>query len=220
MAKKGVLLDIDGTLVDSNDAHTRAWLEAFERNGYQCDYNQVRRLIGMGADQLLPAAVEVEKDSPAGKKLSDDWKEIFESKYLPKLQPFPGSRALIEAMKNHGLKLAVASSSEKGMLQKLLKLAGVDSLIDEETSADDAGKSKPSPDIVQAALDRLKLEPGEALMLGDTPYDIEAARKLGVGTVAVRCGGWDDRGLKGAVAIYNDPTDLRQHLAESPFLTG
>ncbi|HEX8228773.1 MAG TPA: HAD family hydrolase [Chloroflexia bacterium] len=218
MKIKGAILDVDGTLVDSNDAHIRSWQGALSQHGYNCTYEEIRRLIGMGSDNLLPNAVGVEKDTPEGKRLSDAWSEIFEREYLPKLKAFPRTRDLLLALKERGLKLVAASSAKGDMLEKLLEIAGATDLLEDSTSADDAENSKPAPDIVEAALKKVGLKAGEVLMLGDTPYDIEAARKLGIGTIGLRCGGWDDEGLKGAVAIYDDPAHLLAHLEDSPLL--
>jgi HAD superfamily hydrolase (TIGR01509 family) len=216
-AVRGVLLDIDGTLVDSNDAHTRAWVEALRRGGHRVTYDEVRRLIGMGSDNLLPALVGIEKESAEGEKLSKSWSEIFTREYLPYLKATPGSRELVYRMRESGLRLAVASSAEKEMLESLLEIAGVADLVKEATTSGDADNSKPDPDIVQGALQKIGLPPGEVLMLGDTPYDIEAAAKAGVGVVALRSGGWDDAGLRGALAVYDSPADLLSHFEESPF---
>ncbi|HVF99839.1 MAG TPA: HAD family hydrolase [Chloroflexia bacterium] len=216
MKIKGVILDVDGTLVDSNDAHIRSWLEALSRHGYNCTYEEIRRLIGMGSDNLLPTAIDVEKDTPEGKRLSDTWSEVFERDYLPNIKAFPRTRDLLLALKARGLKLVVASSAQEDMLDKLLDIAGVKDLLEESTSADDAENSKPDPDIVEASLGKIGLRPSEVLMLGDTPYDIQAARKLGIGTIGLRCGGWDDKGLQGAVAVYDDPADLLARLDDSP----
>lgn len=217
MAKlKGVILDVDGTLVDSNEAHVQAWVKALRRGGYQVSAEKVRPLIGMGSDNLLPTLVGVEKDTPEEEKLSEWWKEIFEREYLPKLKAFPKTKDLLERLKADGFMLAVASSAEKEMLGKLLKIAGADKLVEEETSSGDAENSKPDPDIVQVALDKLGLKPEEVVMIGDTPYDIEAAGKIGMKVIGLRCGGWDDDGLKGAIAVYDDPADLLARLDDSP----
>jgi HAD superfamily hydrolase (TIGR01509 family) len=213
---KGIILDVDGTLVDSNEAHVQAWIKALKRGGYDVPAERVRPLIGMGSDNLLPTLIGVEKDTPEGEKLSEYWKEIFESEYLPRIKAFPKTEELLVRLRADGYKLTVASSAEKEMLKKLLEIAGADNLIEDETSADDAENSKPDPDIVQAALDKINLKPQQVVMLGDTPYDIEAAAKIGVKVIALRCGGWNDHGLKGAIAIYDDPADLLAHLDDSP----
>lgn len=214
---RGVIFDVDGTLVDSNDAHVRSWLEALERGGHEATYEQIRRLVGMGSDNLLPAAVNVSKETEQGKQLSDWWSEVFKEKHLPKLKAFPRTGELFQRMKEDGLKMVVASSSEEDMLEKLLDLAGATDYMESRTSADDADNSKPDPDIVQAALDKLGLEADEVLMIGDTPYDIEAAGKIGVRVVALRCGGFSDKALSGAIAIYDDPADLLASYDHSPF---
>lgn len=214
--RRGILLDVDGTLVDSNDAHARAWVAALAEGGFDVPFERVRRLIGMGGDNLLSEAVGVTKETPQGQRMSERWGEIFQEHYLPHLQAFPQCRALVARMRDEGLRVVVASSSEREMLDALLSIAGITELIDGSTSASDAERSKPAPDLVQAALAKVKLEPGSALMLGDTPYDIESAGKAGVRTIALRCGGWADRDLTDALAIYDDPADLLRHYAESP----
>lgn len=217
---KGILLDVDGTLVDSNDAHARAWVEALREGGHDVSYDKVRKAIGMGSDNLLPNTVGVEKDSEEGKKLIKRWEEIFTERYQPHLKAFPRSKELLQQMKDSGYKLVVASSAKKDQLEVLLKIAGADKIVDEETSSDDAKRSKPNPDIIEVALDKLGYPAEEAVMLGDTPYDIESAAKAGVKTIAFRCGGWQDADLKGAIGIYDNPADLLSHFDSSPLGNG
>jgi HAD superfamily hydrolase (TIGR01549 family) len=213
---RAVILDIDGTLVDSNDAHAQAWVDAFKDQGYQVPFEKVRPLIGMGGDQLLPKAAGLSKESEEGQRIDQQRAKIFKQRYLPYLKAFPEVPALLERMQAAGFELVVATSAKEDELEKLLKIAGADSLIQAQTSADDADNSKPEPDIVQAALDKMEVGPDQVVMLGDTPYDIEAARRAGVRVIALRCGGWDDQGLKGAIAIYDDPADLLAHFESSP----
>lgn len=213
---RGVILDVDGTLVLSNDAHAQSWMEAMADFGYYVTYEKVRPLIGMGGDKVLPETIGLQKDSEEGIKISAKRKEIFKKRYLPVLQAAPGSRELLEYMRVQGLKLAIASSSEKDELKALLQVAGASDLVQEVTSSSDASRSKPDPDVMQVTLQRIGLPANQVLMLGDTPYDIEAAAKVGVGTIALRCGGWTDPELKGALAIYNDPADLLDHYDTSP----
>ena len=213
---RGVILDVDGTLVLSNDAHAQSWMEAMADFGYYVTYEKVRPLIGMGGDKVLPETIGLQKDSEEGIKISAKRKEIFKKRYLPVLQATPGSRELLEYMRVQGLKLAIASSSEKDELKALLQVAGASDLVQEVTSSSDASRSKPDPDVMQVTLQRIGLPANQVLMLGDTPYDIEAAAKVGVGTIALRCGGWTDPELKGALAIYNDPADLLDHYDTSP----
>jgi HAD superfamily hydrolase (TIGR01509 family) len=213
---RGVILDVDGTLALSNDAHAQSWMEAMADFGYYVPYEKIRPLIGMGGDKVLPETIGLQKDSEDGIKISAKRKEIFKKRYLPVLQAAPGSRELLEYMHVRGLQLAIASSSEKDELKALLQVAGASDLVQEETSSSDASRSKPDPDVMQVTLQRIGLPANQVLMLGDTPYDIEAAAKVGVGTIALRCGGWTDPELKGALAIYNDPADLLDHYDTSP----
>lgn len=215
-AIRALILDVDGTLVDSNDAHARAWVDALAEAGITVPYEQTRGLIGMGGDKVLPELAGIEQDSEQGKRLSERRSAILKERYLPSLQPFPSVRELLQRLRDDGVTLVVASSAQEDELEKLLEIAGAADLIAERTSSSDAKHSKPDPDIIQAALASSGLRAEEVLMLGDTPYDIQAARAAGVGTIAVRCGGWDDADLAGAVAVYADPADLLAHLENSP----
>ncbi|GAB4215563.1 MAG: HAD family hydrolase [Roseiflexaceae bacterium] len=214
---QGVLLDVDGTLIDSNDAHARAWVDTLAEFGYQLPFERLRELIGMGGDHLLPETTGLEKDSPQGKAISARRKELFKERYLPQIAAFDQVRELLEHMRGAGMRLVVATSASPEELEGLLERTGAQDLIESSTSSGDAKRSKPDPDIVGAALERLGLPKEAVLMLGDTPYDIQAARGAGIGIVALRCGGWRDDDLHGALAVYDDPTDLLAHFAESPF---
>ena len=208
MRYKAVLLDIDGTLIDSNDAHAQAWVDVGKEFGYEIAYDHVRWLIGMGGDKVLPEVTGLQDDSEDGKKILERRGEIFRSEYLPKLAPFPSTRELLQRISDDGCKLVVATSASEEDLQALLKQAGIEDLIDKAANSDDAEESKPAPDIVEAAMKRAKVEPHECIMIGDTPYDIGAATRAGVPIIAVRCGGWDTEELRGAVAVYDDPADI------------
>jgi HAD superfamily hydrolase (TIGR01509 family) len=212
---RAAILDMDGTLIDSNAAHVHAWVEALREHGHQVSEEHIWPLVGMGGDNLLPA-VGISKESEEGKKISERRGEIFKTRYVPGIQPFPGVRPLLERLREDGLRLVIATSSPSDELEKNLEIAGIADLLEDSTSASDAGRSKPDPDVVKAALDRLDLPADEVVMLGDTPYDIEAAGKAGVKVVAFRCGGFRDDDLKGALAIYDGPADLLARYDESP----
>jgi HAD superfamily hydrolase (TIGR01509 family) len=214
----GVLLDVDGTLVDSNDAHARAWLQALSEAGIQAEFATIRRLIGKGGDKLLPEAVGVDAASSEGQSISKRRGEIFRSQFLPRLRAFPRAQDLLTRMRNRGLLLAIASSAHDDELKSLMRICGADELVAARTSSDDGGRSKPDPDIVGTALERVALLPSQAILLGDTPYDVEAGQGAGVAVVALRCGGWSDADLKGAIAVYDSPADLLTHFEESPFV--
>jgi phosphoglycolate phosphatase-like HAD superfamily hydrolase len=213
---RAVLFDIDGTLVDSNDAHAHAWAEAFAESGVRVHFDKVRRSIGMGGDKLMPAVSGIGEDSSVGQQISRRRGEIFKTKYLPELRPFSAARDLVAALRARGLTVVAASSAKRDELDRLLRIAGVSDLLGEATSSDDAEESKPDPDIVKAALTKANAPAADALMIGDTPYDVEAAARAGVSVIAFRCGGWRDTDLRGAAAIYDGPWDLLAHVDESP----
>lgn len=216
---RGVLLDVDGTLIDSNDAHASSWADTFREFGYDVTFDRVRPLIGMGGDKLLPQLTGLDHDGDAAHRLVERRKEIFKSAYLPTLRAFPCTHELLARFKRDGLALIVATSAERAELNELLDQAGLEELIDRKTSSSDADRSKPDPDIIQAALGRAQLHADEAVMIGDTPYDVEAATHAGVATVALRSGGWPDRALSNAVAIYDDAERLLREYEASPFGT-
>lgn len=215
---RGVLLDVDGTLIDSNDAHAAAWADAFREFGYDdIVAERVQPLVGMGGDKLLPQLTGLDHQSDRAKAIVERRKEIFKTMYLPHLRAFPCVHELLARFKQDDLALIVATSAQKEELNELLEQTQLEELIDRKTSSSDADRSKPDPDIIKAALDRGQLRPDEALMLGDTPYDVEAAIHSGVATVAFRSGGWPDRALSGAIAIYEDARALLESYDTSPF---
>jgi HAD superfamily hydrolase (TIGR01509 family) len=218
MPYRAVLLDVDGTLVDSNDAHARAWVDALAESGRRVEFLRVRPLIGMGSDKLLPALTGMSADSTEGKKVVALRSEIFRRKYLPTLHPTHGAQRMLEWLRDDGLQLVVATSAKPDELEGLLEAAGATHLVDAASSSADADRSKPDPDIVHAALGKAGCDPHEAIFIGDTPYDVAAGSRSGVQVIVLRCGGWwSDRSFRAAVAIYDDPEDLVDNYLLSPF---
>ena len=214
MPVRGVLLDVDGTLVDSNDAHAHAWVKALAESSYHVEFSAVRPLIGMGGDKLLPTVCGLDASSTVGKRVSKRRGEIFLNEYLPRLRPCRGAEQLLQLFENRGLRLVVASSAKKEELESLLKVCGAQGLAASATTSDDAEKSKPDPDILRQAIQKIALPKEEVVMLGDTPYDVAAARRAGLRVVALRCGGQKDNDLP-ADELYNDPADLAAHFDDS-----
>ncbi len=214
---RAALLDVDGTLVNSNDAHARAWVDAFAEFGHDVGFDQVRPLVGMGGDKLVRRLVDLDVEKGRGKELTERRMEIFRERYVEHLRAFPGARELLERMRREGLVLVIATSAKEDEFEALLRSAGLEGIVDAHTTSDDAEDSKPDPDIVSAALEESGCPAAEAIMLGDTPYDVEAARRAGVRVVALRCGGWGDDDLRGAIAIYDDAADLLAGYDSSPF---
>ncbi len=212
----GVLLDVDGTLVDSVDAHTRAWMAAFEEFGFRVAYERVRGLIGMGADRVLPIAIGVEADSTLGRRIADRRKEIFSEGEAPLLRPTRGAGDLLDRLREAPVKIGIATSAQPDELRVLLAVVDAVDLGATAADASRAPASKPHPGVVEAALQKNGMVASETILVGDTAYDIEAAAGAGVATIALRCGGWRDKDLEGAIAIYDDPADLLAHADTSP----
>ena len=208
---KTLLFDVDGTLIDSNDAHAESWTQALKEHGVTVEVDQIRRMIGMGGDKILPAVAHVSEESDAGRDIADRKKQIF-SGMLPGLRATHGARALLEYLSERHIELIIATSADDREMNSILQQAGVDDLIPLRTTKDDAPASKPDPDIVHAALARSWARPEQVLLIGDTPYDVEAADRAGIGAIALRCGGhWPDSSLSGALKIFDDPQALLVH---------
>ena len=214
-----VIFDIDGTLVDSVDLHAEAWAVTFAKYGKQIDVNTVRRQIGKGSDQLLPVFFSPAELSQFGKQLEQERSALFKRDYLPRVKAFPQTRELCERIKQDGKQIALASSAKEDELKVYKQLARVADLLTGETSSEDVAQSKPHPDIFAAALKQVGNPPAEdTIVVGDTPYDAQAAGKIQLRTIGVLCGGWREEALRqaGCVAIYRDPADLLAHYDTSP----
>lgn len=214
---RGVLLDIDGTLIDSNDAHAESWRETLREFGRDVPLDTIRPLIGMGGDKLLPRLLGIDADSERGEEFSERRGALFRGRYVPRLRTTPGAKALVRRLRDDGWRLVIATSAKEEELCAMLRQVGLDDLVPQKTTSDDAESSKPDPDIVVAALRKAKLRPADAIMLGDTPYDVEAAARAGVAAIALRCGGWSDERLSGAIAVYDDPAHVLREFTASPF---
>jgi HAD superfamily hydrolase (TIGR01509 family) len=216
---KAVLCDLDGTLLDSNAFHAEAWQRTLAKFGYQASFEDLVKQIGKGGQYLLPCFVPTDRLPSIEKEISAYRKQLFHREYLDRIVPFADARRLLERMRQQGLRIAVATSSEKEDLEALKTILKIHDLIEEDATADDADKPKPEPDIFTAALKSLNLCPNESLALGDTPWDVEAAKKAGVNTVAVQSGGWRREDLldAGAVAVYADAADILRNFDKSPF---
>jgi HAD superfamily hydrolase (TIGR01549 family) len=209
------IFDIDGTLVDSNELHVDSWDRAFRHFGKQFSRDALRAQIGKGSDQYLPEFLTPDEIERFGKALDQYRSELFRKENLPRVRPFPEVRELFRRIRDDDRRIILASSGKeedtKYYIEDLLK---VDALIAGYTCADDAGRSKPAADIFTAALDKLDdVSPNDAITVGDTRFDVEAAAKADLATIAVLCGGTAENVLRkaGAIAIYRDPADMLAH---------
>ena len=215
------IFDVDGTLIDSNDFHAEAWQKAFEKYDKKVPFEKIRPQIGKGADTLLPEFLSEKEIEEFGDEIAELRSEIFKDEYLSRVKPFPKVRELFQKLKDDGKRIALASSANEDEVKAYEKIANIEDLVEKSTSADDAEKSKPEPDIFQAALKLLGNPTLEnVLVIGDTPYDAEAARAAKLKVVGVLCGGFSEKDLRenGCVEIYRDPADLLENYREICFL--
>ena len=218
MQIKAILFDIDGTLVDSNDMHVLAWAEAFAGIGEAFDRQVIHDQIGKGTDMLVPTLLP-DLDEAAQEKLGEAHGAVFKAKFLDKVKPFPRAHDLLAHADAGGQKVVLASSASKGELDHYLDLLDARGLVAATTSSDDVEKTKPAPDIFATALSKLTgIDADEVIVVGDTPYDVEAARKCGIATVALRSGKFSDETLRdaGAIEIYDDVAAVLASYADSP----
>lgn len=217
---KAVLFDVDGTLVDSNDFHAEAWHAAIAKFGNDIPVARIREQIGKGGDNLLPALlprafVDENKDALEAYRA-----ELFARDYMPRIKPFAQVRALFERIRQESARIVLASSGKEDEVAHHLELIACSDLVDASTSADDAERSKPCPDIFAAALAKLDgASPADAVVVGDSPYDMHAAKALGLRTIGFRCGGFADEALRsaGCDALYDDAADLLARFDRSAF---
>ncbi|MDQ4082210.1 MAG: HAD family hydrolase [Actinomycetota bacterium] len=209
------ILDVDGTLVDTNYHHALAWYRAFRKHGIVLPLWRLHRHVGMGGDKYVASVAGEDVEQRLGDELRHDWEELF-NELIGEVEPLEESLELIRDLKDRGQEVVLASSSIEAHLDRFLDLVGARDLVDSWTMKDDVEASKPEPDLVKAALE--KASGHEAVMLGDTPWDVEAARRAGVSTVCVMTGGFSEQELRdaGAIAVFESIVELRERLDETP----
>lgn len=214
---KGVIFDVDGTLIDSVDLHAAAWQEALHHYGHDVPYDDVRGQIGKGGDQIMPVFLSDEELQRFGEELDHYRHDMFTRDFMGMIRPFPAVRDLMERLRRDGRHIALATSAKGDKVETYKKIADIEDVVGTETSSDDADRSKPYPDVFLAALDRLGLPPDEAVVVGDTPYDAEAARRGGMAVIGLLRGGFAENDLRaaGCAEIYRDPQDLLRNYGRS-----
>jgi HAD superfamily hydrolase (TIGR01509 family) len=216
---KTVIFDVDGTLVDTVGLHAQAWAEALRHFGVEVPFRDMRVQIGKGGDQLLQGLLPRDRVKREGEAIQRFRTELFALGYMPEARPFPGVRALFQRIRDEGQRAVLVSSGKAEEVERYKEIAGITDLVDDATSSDDAERSKPFPDIFQAALAKLEgIGALEAVVVGDTPYDAEAARDAGLTSVGVLCGGFPEEALRsaGCIAVYAGPEDLLRRYDDSP----
>jgi HAD superfamily hydrolase (TIGR01509 family) len=214
---KAAIFDMDGTLLDSVDLHALAWQEALLKFGHDVGFEQARSQIGKGGDKLLPVFLSADEQRDHGKELEEWRSNRFKVEYLPLVRPFSAVPDLLRRVRDSGVQIAVASSAKKDELDKYLDIAGIADLVDSTTSSDDVEESKPAPDIFETVLKKLEIDGSEAVAIGDSPYDAEAAGKAKIATIGVLCGGFTESSLRqaGCAEIYPGPAALFARFANS-----
>jgi len=209
--RSGVLFDVDGTLADTNYLHTMAWSRALHDVGEWAPMNAIHRLIGMGGDQLVPTVLGHESSAAANARPSR-YKEL-----IGEARIYPGAHDLIWRLHNEGIAVVIATSAPGDELDSLLGLLDADKAIDAVTTADDVESSKPDPEVFRKAMAAGAIDPGRALAVGDSVWDVQAARAAGIGCIGVETGGFSQHELAeaGAVRVYRDVQELLDQ-----FLTG
>jgi HAD superfamily hydrolase (TIGR01509 family) len=211
------ILDIDGTLVDTNYHHAVAWYRAFRQNGIVLPLWQIHRHIGMGGDQVVAALTDDATEEEKGDEIRDAEKALY-MVFIEEVEPMEGSRELIGDIKERGHTVVLASSAKESEVDHYLDQLDARELADDWTMSDDVEQTKPEPDLVKAALEKAGHDGDEdAVMIGDTPWDIEAAKRAGVDTIAVLTGGFSRQELEkaGAVAVFESVAELRERLGET-----
>jgi HAD superfamily hydrolase (TIGR01549 family) len=216
-----VIFDMDGTIIDSVDLHARAWEAAFANYGKKISYSEIRGQIGKGGDQLMPVFLSKKELHQFGKELDKFRADLFKSEYLPYVKPFPKVRDLFERIREDRKRIVLASSAKEDELESYKKIAHIEDLTEGDTSSEDADRSKPHPDIFEAALDKVgDIARDRVIVIGDTIYDAEAAAKARVKSVGLTCGGSTEEQLRqaGCIGIYRDPADLLAGYLTSPLV--
>lgn len=210
------IFDIDGTLVDTNYHHTIAWFRAFRQHGIVLALWRIHRHIGMGGDQLVAALTDESTEQEKGDAIRSAEKALYLA-LIDEVQPMDGSRELIEDLRRRGHTVVLASSAKEDEVEHYLDLLDARELADGWTTSADVESTKPQPDLVNAALQRAGAQPDDAVMVGDTPWDVRAASNAGVRTITVRTGGFGDDELReaGAVAIYESVSELLSKLDQT-----
>ena len=211
------ILDIDGTLVDTNYQHALAWFRAFRRHGIKLALWRIHRHVGMGGDQMVAALTDDDTEERLGEQIREAEKESY-LELIDEVETMACARQLISELRKRGHKVVLASSAKEDEVERYLDLLDARELADAWTTSADVESTKPDPELVKAALQRADASAEDAVMVGDTPWDVEAAERAGVRTITVRTGGFGADELRdaGALAVYESVSELLEDLDSTP----
>lgn len=215
---RNVIMDVDGTLMLSNDAHAHAFIEAFQANGiHHIQFNDIRKLMGMNGKSILRHMLDEKTFQTKGDKIEQDRIQIFRDRYLSTTQPAPGVLPLLELLHAHGIRVALSSSSPKAIVDQLIQKLGITHLIEGSTSNEDTPMGKPNPVAIEACCQKFGFAPEHTLMIGDSPYDVISAHEFSIPTIGVLTGGYSQDELQktGALVVYNDLKELYQRFQQT-----
>lgn len=216
---RAVLFDVDGTLLDSNDAQAHAWLDTLRGHGIDVPFDQVRSRVGMSSERLLRELAHVEADSLEGRELIERRSAVFKAHYLPDLGPLPGARVLVDRIRSRGVRCVAVTATPRADVADLLRASAVADLFELVVTEED-GQGTHEAELIEIALERLDLGAREAVLVGDTPWDVALARRVRMEIIGLRSGGWKDEALAGAVAVYEGPAQLASRLDDSVITRG
>lgn len=213
-----VILELDALLANASDGRAAAWTTALRNAGHTVAFADVRERMGTGADRMLAELAGAPADSAAARRIESDYLHAFEAEHLPRVTAHPGARDLLARLRREGYALVVTSTADRDgrSLEEVLRHVQLASAFDAALALSRGARPKPAADIVIAALERTRTPAAQSVLIGDTPYDVEAARAAGVPSIGLASGGWPTFSLKGSIAVYRDPVDLLANFEMSP----
>ena len=214
--RRAVILGLEGALVDTREAATLSWLVALHDGGHEVSIDLLRHLSGVSATELLRIVAGISADSTAGRDILRQQDRIFRTWYLPRILPFVGARRLLQRMKSDGLRVIALSGGTADAAPELVRASGVADLLDDVVAADGEPRDAVLNEVITSVITLCGCKREGVVLVGDSPYDVSAGERAGIDVIALRCGGWTDASLQGAVAVYEDHVHLLSQFQTSP----
>lgn len=214
--RRAVILGLEGGLVDTREASTLSWLVALHDGGHDVSIDLLRHLSGVPASELLRIVAGVTEDSTEGRDILRQQDRIFRTWYLPRILPFVGARRLLQRMKSDGLRVIALSGGAADAAPELVRASGVADLLDDVVAADGEPRDAVLNEVITSVIAMCGCKRDGVVLVGDSPYDVSAGERASVDVIALRCGGWTDASLQGALAVYEDHVHLLSQFQTSP----